>query len=419
MAAANVAKNDQGRAKHRCGRLWAGARDGECPQTGGAAYVRGVLPALLVMLVLGALPGTASAQSFTLVPRPAPGAATRAQGVSANGTIVAGAAYASDGAGMSGWTWTGAGGRNDFGSSEPGAPPYSGAFGISGDGESIVGETGDIHGPSTLPYVYRGPGTFQTLPLLGLWARRGRATDASYDGSVVVGYNDDGNDAGHSLAFRWTAAGGTQSLGALPGDYDSEGYAVSADGNTIVGASAGSSGWDHAFAWTPQTGMQALAGPIGTDARGVSSDARFIVGNATEGFGQPSQAYIWREGVPQGLGFVLGIRQSAAFAVSDDGSVVVGQAFGSRDAAFIWTPQTGMMELKVYLRTLGIDLPSTVNPYMATGISADGMTIVGYTLNPGQAGAIKQGFVLTIPAPGVLTGAVLGIVVAATPRRRR
>ena len=84
-------------------------------------------------------------------------------------------------------------------------------------------------------------------------------------------------------AARWTAGGGWQILGSLPGTAGGVAYAVSADGNTVVGVSGG-----HAFIWRPNRGMEdlqvILAPPAGwtlAEARGISADGKIVIGNGT------------------------------------------------------------------------------------------------------------------------------------------
>ena len=76
----------------------------------------------------------------------------------------------------------------------------------------------------------------------------------------------------------------------------------------------------------------------------------------------------------QSLGFLPGGAYSEAGAVSDDGLVVVGAAFGpvGREG-FVWTPSGGM-------RSVG-DLPGGDFWSWASGISADGQTVVGGSLS--------------------------------------
>jgi probable extracellular repeat, HAF family len=74
------------------------------------------------------------------------------------------------------------------------------------------------------------------------------AWGVSADGSVVVGWAL--NAAGRSRAFRWTASGGMQDLGTLPGYDRSEAWDVSADGAVVVGRARNAAGQWRAFRWT-------------------------------------------------------------------------------------------------------------------------------------------------------------------------
>ena len=60
----------------------------------------------------------------------------------------------------------------------------------------------------------------------------GSVAGISADGSVVVGTH---YGIGNLYAFRWTSASGFAALPAVPnGGYAGHGYAVSADGSTVV-----------------------------------------------------------------------------------------------------------------------------------------------------------------------------------------
>jgi probable HAF family extracellular repeat protein len=101
------------------------------------------------------------------------------------------------------------------------------------------------------------PSLAQRLIWLGtLGGDRSEATAVSADGSVVVGAAY--NAAGQWRAFRWTAAGGMQDLGTLPGGGGSEATGVSADGSVVVGSAYNAAGQWRAFRWTAAGGMQDL-----------------------------------------------------------------------------------------------------------------------------------------------------------------
>jgi len=136
-----------------------------------------------------------------------------------------------------------------------------------------------------------------------------------------------------------------QGLGFLPGDginFNSRATGVSADGSVVVGFSFSANGTE-AFRWTQGTGIVGL-------------------------------------GDLSGGGFF-----SIATGVSGDGSVVVGignAGNSSSGRAFIWNISQGMRSLQeVLTNDYGLNLTGwTLSE--ATGISADGLSIVGFGTNP-------------------------------------
>lgn len=173
------------------------------------------------------------------------------------------------------------------------------------------------------------------------------------DGSVIVGRGRSG--LGFE-AFRWTATQGLVGIGDLPGGaFESEARAVSADASVIAGVSSSAFG-QEAFLWTAENGMV----PLGDLPGGSLS--------------------------------------SQANAIAYDGSIIVG--FGNNmlgdQEAFIWDATNGMRSLKSVLENdYGLDL-SGWRLRDATGISADGQTIVGW--GDRQPGA-SEAWIVHIPEP--------------------
>jgi len=156
------------------------------------------------------------------------------------------------------------------------------------------------------------------------------AFGVSADGGVVVGQAN--NASGQTRAFRWTAAGGMQDLGTLPGGNESGAYGVSADGAVVVGQANNASDQTRAFRWTVWGGMQDL-GTLGgccSMAFGVSADGTVVVGTAYNASGQ-FRAFRWTaaggmEDLNQTYASLLtnGSRLIEARAISPDGRYIIG-----------------------------------------------------------------------------------------------
>ena len=176
-------------------------------------------------------------------------------------------------------------------------------------------------------------------------------------------------------AFRWTSDGGMVGLGDLAGgSFDSEAFGVSDDGSTVVGTSSSASGYE-AFRWTSGGGMVGLG-----DLAGGS----FL---------------------------------SIANGVSDDGSIVVGHGTSaSGNEAFVWDAANGMRSLQdVLTNDHGLDLTGW-QLSRATGISDDGLTIVGYGTNPQGA---QEAWIATVPEPSSLVICLTAFGMVGASRRRR
>jgi probable HAF family extracellular repeat protein len=98
----------------------------------------------------------------------------------------------------------------------------------------------------------------------------------------------------------------------------------------------------------------------------------------------------------QDLHVLSGGLNSQGRAISADNSIIVGTSDSATGAhAFIWTHAFGMVDLNTYLSSLGLDLTGWTLT-QASGISADGSTIVGY----GDFNGAARAFLVSgIPAP--------------------
>lgn len=279
---------------------------------------------------------------------------SNAYGVSTDGSAVVGRIYSSSR--LEALLWTKSEGIVSLGCLQNINDPNnletsSVAYDISADGMIVVGAISSQSGKE--PFLWTKLGGMQALGNLSGGYSWGEARGVSADGSVIVGFS---SSASGVEAFHWTKSGGMVGLGDLPGGkFRSEAYAVSADGSVVVGWSMSESGGE-AFRWTASDGMQGLGDLPG------------------------------------------GNFQSWAYDVSGDGSIIVGFSVSALNSdgseAFIWDVNNGMRSLKnVLANDYDLDM-SGWRLEKATGISDDGMTVVGEGLNPR---GIPKGWVATFP----------------------
>ena len=178
------------------------------------------------------------------------------------------------------------------------------------------------------------------------------ARAGSADGTVVVGFGDDGDAKDGEKAFRWENEVMTPLDGPpcqVPSGCDSRADDVSANGSVIVGRD----------------------GPHRAPGGRPGSAGRF--------------SFRWQNDVMTLLcvgdfSFFFGISDGSSFGVSTDGSVVV----GSCGEAFRWTEADGAVRLGL-LRGSGD--PRSMCPLpgsSAKGVSADGSVVVGRSDSVGE-----------------------------------
>jgi probable HAF family extracellular repeat protein len=262
-------------------------------------------------------------------------------------------------------------GLGDF----PGFPNNSYAYAVSADGSTAAG-TGAHSGLEYEAFVWDPVNGMQ-----GLGVADGYTSSAAFglsgDGSVAVGNFT--TSGGTHMAALWTPTGEMLELGVLPGRTDSSAFGgVSADGSVVAGYSykvdSGQLSGFEGFVWDATNGMRGLGQlPGGTSSSvwAISADGSTIVGEGSSSSGH--EAWIWdaTNGI-RGLGDLAGDGfASAAHDVSADGSIVVG--YGSsvynQSEAFIWDAADGM-------RGLG-GLPGGNGWSHATVVSADGSIVLG------------------------------------------
>lgn len=209
----------------------------------------------------------------------------------------------------------------------------------------------------------------------------GSAWGLSGDGSTVVGLYWLGGGAN---GFAWNPTDGPMGMGSTVGN--SRINEANFDGSVLVG-------WDEApfGTWLPTVWENGTITHLTETesfcmANTVTPDGNMIGGSSSEGAGV-RQAAIWLrngDGWDEALlgtlpGTVNPFGEAIVQDISDDGTVIVGyNAFNpGLSAGFIYTLEDGMMDIMDVLTDAGISVPADRRIASLTGISADGMHICG------------------------------------------
>jgi uncharacterized membrane protein len=256
-----------------------------------------------------------------------------------------------------------------------GSEGASAALDISADGSTVLGRSDSPDGPQLFRWNLEGG--FSVIPSFDpgpSFPPNFFATSISGDGSSVAGYAFTGSTL---EALKWSADNGFLQLGMLPSDGGFEmslGIDISADGNSIAAyGSAPTTPASAALLWRASMGLTSLGflpddQPDGLNTSqsfsyAISADGSTVVGSSASSVheNRGSQAFRWTQGEGmQPLGILTGEFDSTATAVSVDGSVIVGT---SGLNAFRWTDDGGGMQ--------------SIGEFLPTAVSADGKIVVG------------------------------------------
>jgi len=244
------------------------------------------------------------------------GTKSNAQGVSADGSIIVGNAFSPA---NEGFRWTEAGGMQGLGSLYAGGRSF--AFDISPDGGRIVGGT-SVSATQLDAAYWTESGGWTSIGRLpgGLASLEAFASDASTDGSVIIGNSPSALSPYSYESFRWTESGGMQGLGILQPDHNlSTATGVSGDGTIVVGVSGPYDGVNRKpYIWDETNGMRDLRVVFETDygltltgwtlveVLDISEDGRTFVGYGTNPSGI-TEGWVATIPVPSTLSLLVGV----------------------------------------------------------------------------------------------------------------
>lgn len=225
----------------------------------------------------------------------------------------------------------------------------------------------------------------------------GSAWGLSGDGTTVVGlYWRPGQPGGSAHPSRWTQAAGLADLGTQSGGTctncgSGRANAANSDGSVIVGWIENpdfGNWWPTVWVNSVRTVLKETDGFAGAES--VTPDGTVIVGSSwfppITAF-SVEEAAVWRwngsQWVEQRLGKLPGTSSpfglASASSITADGSMIVGynRFNGSSDTGFVWTQATGLMSAEQYLTSQGVTPPTTIDISDLSAISADGSVIIG------------------------------------------
>ena len=313
------------------------------------------------------------------------------------------------------------------------------AIAANADGSFITGDRSFPSGDTAARYVAGEWWTeFGGLGPSGCDSSLSSAYDISSDGQRCVGLGWDGCSAN---AFLWSEAEGMFRLPQI-GPSSTRADTISGDGHVIGGWDQASNGSRRAAAWfeNAKTGLweetlvleSTFGNPEGYgEVNGSNGDGSLLVGSADGVTDSSSGGFVYRadEGV-QILGLLPPETTPAgggALDVSEDGEIVVGfqrEGFGGGQSfrATYWTEETGLVDLKEHLNSLGARIPAAFTLAAAMSMSDDGKVICGW----GYQGLFfqQEAWVIVLPSDdipcpadlngdGIVGGADLGLLLAA------
>ncbi|MBX3352763.1 MAG: hypothetical protein KF684_07495 [Phycisphaeraceae bacterium] len=296
---------------------------------------------------------------------------------------------------------------------------------ISHDGSVVAGTVfNSVSGTQEMGRYNVGAGTW--TPLGGIGAVSDAETSSGWgisgDGSTIVGLG--WVTPGSAHAVRWRAGTGMVDLGTTTSDRSTRANNTNFDGSVVVGWQDNDNGRQGAV-WV--NGTQSLIfdndGFASSEAVTVSASGEWASGFQFGGFFEPSE--LWRYNTStntyEGLGNLTdggAAGTTAGSAMNADGSLIAGGTWGFGPAFFgtaiIWEDGVGVQRFSDYISSRGVSYEDGYSFSFVTDMSSDGLWFTGWGLT---ANFELTSFVVYVPTPA--SGSVLALGMIAMRRRRR
>ena len=214
----------------------------------------------------------------------------------------------------------------------------------------------------------------------------GSAWGLSGNGLMVTGFY--WTNTGRAQSSTWTSTAGMVALPQLA-NHNARVNAASYDGSVVVGWEEHSNGPWQPRVWRNGVKYNIFDSDAFTSAESVNGDGSIVVGQIWDPVFNLRVAAIWYwNGTSYTLtnlgylpGTIIGRGQALLTGVSNNGKIAVGfdqfRDTSPLTAGAIWTPATGLVYATDYLASIGIAFPEDQMLLEMDAVSPDGSTLAG------------------------------------------
>jgi uncharacterized membrane protein len=348
------------------------------------------------MLCVLASAVVSAAPSFSGLGRGPAGVSSVMHAMTPDGSVAVGQVSTFNGGGFEACRWTPQGGFQLLGF-VPARELESKALGISPEGQFVVGysrATGEGVSPRRRAFIWKTETGMVGLPHLDDTFEDSAAHGVSALGGRVVGYSKD--STGRNKPVFWTREGLewkiTEMVDVDPKWISGEAWAVTPDGTRIAGfrefIEFPANSYNRGFLWVEGGGTTVLE-PVESHLHcwgyALSANGQWVVGQS---HGEPVRWSAAGTLFPLGPLSPFSSDRYTTFAITPNGDVVAGatQTLNADDVAFTWDQANGTRSVKSNLLTAGASAVADWRLLAVTAVSADGRILLGNGVNPNALG---------------------------------